>query len=160
MQVRPDLLAKLLQKKIEPRDLVQPALPNPYPDEYCGGPMRSTSNPYWFAIRGVWQTNRVLEVRFVSAFEVWPETWSTTVKPVEHEFPWNLNVLHGHGHRPPHFKLIQTHGRTAGGLKVGFCVEFCKIADHKSCNKKCYTALWPIFNREQKIKRSKTKQLF
>jgi hypothetical protein len=120
MQVRPDLLSKLLQKKIEPRDLVQPALPNPYPEEYCGGPMSSTYNPYWYALRGIFVEDGVLEVRFVSAYEVWPESWSTTVKPVEHEFPWNPNVLRRRGHRTSQFKLIQTHGQTAGGLKVHF----------------------------------------
>jgi hypothetical protein len=158
MQVRPDLLFQLIQKKIKPRDLVQPALPNPYPEKQCGGPMRSQSNPYWFAIRGVWTEDQVLEVRFVSAFEVWPETWSTTVKPVEHEFPWNLNVLEGRSQQQ--LKLIQTHGRTAGGLKVRFWFEFCKLLSMSHLYTKIHRFFTTINNSFDKARFKMTNRCF
>jgi hypothetical protein len=106
----------LRKRNIDRKDIFEPVPPNTYPTEKCGGGIRSKNDPYWFALHGVWRTDRQLEMRFVSAFEVWPETWTATIKPLDHEFPWNSNVLK-HSYR---WKLIQTHGVDVKGQKVSW----------------------------------------
>lgn len=119
VQVKSDLLTKLLQRKIDAKQLLESIRPNAYPENKCGGSMHATKNPYWYALHGIWKNNRELEVRFVSAYEVWPETWTTSVKPIDHAFPWNENVLK-HGRHLTNWKLIQLQGQTSKGLKVDF----------------------------------------
>jgi hypothetical protein len=118
LKIKSGLLTKLLHGKIEATKLLEATKPNPYPADKCGGLMHASNNPYWFALHGVWKRDRVLEVRFVSAFEIWPETWSTSVKPIDHAFPLNENVLKRHSRHFANWKLIQSHGETSKGLKV------------------------------------------
>ncbi|KAI6243725.1 hypothetical protein M3Y99_00035800 [Aphelenchoides fujianensis] len=112
MQLKKNFLSRMLRKRSGDSDgLFEPIPPNAYPPKECGGPMRATNNGFWWAMRGRWRSERVLEMRFVSAFEVWTESWTTNVKPVDHEFAWNKNVLKKRKHS---WKLVQTHGFVKG----------------------------------------------
>ncbi|KAI6205873.1 hypothetical protein M3Y94_00841600 [Aphelenchoides besseyi] len=111
-------LTRLLQKRAglkTPFDVSQLVAPNQYPSEKCGGQMRSTQNAYWYALHGIWRSERVLEMRFVSAYELWTETSTPRVKvrPIDHDFPWNRNVLKSAN--PFQWKLVQSHGVVING---------------------------------------------
>ncbi|KAI6222849.1 hypothetical protein M3Y99_01489200 [Aphelenchoides fujianensis] len=67
---------------------------NEYPIEKCGGLPKATQSPYWFALRGVWESSTVLALNFINTHEMLESkvVWNDE-EPFE-PFPFTFLIKH------------------------------------------------------------------